>query len=134
MVVSFPLSKLEKIDSVNNSTEKSGSILIAEVDDHNDFFLETILKRNSSKILRAINVQEAIDLCRKHTEIGLVLLNIKMPAMFGIEATRQIKSFRKDLPVIAVTAFAQIGDEQKFIEAECEEYIPNLSIEKNQQI
>jgi CheY-like chemotaxis protein len=50
-------------------------------------------------------------------------MDIKMPVMDGLEATREIKSFRKILPVIAITAFAMSGDEKRANEAGCDDYI-----------
>ena len=97
-------------------------ILIAEDNESSYSFFETVL-RKGSKTLRACNGQEAVDLCRKHPEINLVLMDIKMPVMNGIEATHIIKSFRNDLPIIAVTAFAQSGDEFKIKEAGCDDYL-----------
>jgi CheY-like chemotaxis protein/anti-sigma regulatory factor (Ser/Thr protein kinase) len=97
-------------------------ILIAEDDDSNYSYAE-ILLRKDSKILRANNGQEAVDLCKIHPDITLVLMDIKMPVMNGIEATHIIKSFRNDLPIIAVTAHAQSGDEFKIKEAGCDDYI-----------
>lgn len=98
-------------------------ILIAEDDDCNFFYAITMLKQ-VCKTLRASNGQEAVDLCMMHPEISLILMDIKMPVMDGLEATRKIKSFRNDLPIIAVTAYAQTGDEFKFKEAGCDDYIP----------
>jgi len=97
------------------------TILIAEDDDSNYFYLETLLK-NDSKIKRAFNGQEAVDLCRKHPEISLVLMDIKMPVMNGMEASRIIKSLRGDLPVIALTAYAERDNEHKILEAGCDGY------------
>ena len=59
----------------------------------------------------------------EHPEISLVLMDLKMPVMDGFEATQKIKSFRKDLPVIAITAFAMSGDEKRILEAGCDDYI-----------
>jgi len=50
-------------------------------------------------------------------------MDLKLPEMSGFEATRQIKAIRSNLPVIAITAFAMSGDENKAMEAGCDDYI-----------
>lgn len=99
-------------------------ILIAEDDDINYEFLESILKKIPVTILGATNGQEAVDQCRQHPEISLVLMDLKMPVKDGLEATREIKRFRKNLPIVAVTAFAMSGDEKRAREAGCDDYVP----------
>lgn len=102
---------------------KSSVVLIAEDDESNSYYLQKILKSESVSILLANDGIEAVEQCRNHPEISLVLMDIKMPLMDGLEATRQIKSFRKDLPVIAITAFAMTGDKKRAMEAGCDEYL-----------
>ncbi len=112
-------------------TEKSigkefdnNTILIAEDDDTNFFYLNTILSREfSSKILHAENGREAIDFFRENPDIKLVLMDIKMPEIDGIEATRQIKNMRSEVPVIAITAYAMSGDEERVLAAGCDGYL-----------
>jgi two-component system, sensor histidine kinase and response regulator len=104
------------------SAEGNPTILIAEDDDHSYYYIELLLKKDYN-ILRACNGQEAVDLCNQHPEISLVLMDIKMPVMNGMEATQIIKSFRNDLPIIAVTAYAESGNEHKVKEAGCDAYI-----------
>ena len=119
-----PSTASSKPENLNDAIKAEGMpiILIAEDDDYSYFYIETLL-REDSKILRACNGQEAVDLCRKHPDINLVLMDIEMPVMSGIEATLIIKSFRNDLPIIAITAFAQIGDEFRIKEAGCDDYL-----------
>jgi len=102
--------------------EGKPTVLIAEDDDTNYYYIEKILRKNN-KILRACNGQEAVDLCRKHSEINIVLMDIKMSIMNGIKASGIIKSFRNDLPIIAVTAYAESGDKYKIIQAGCDDYL-----------
>ncbi|PKP34159.1 MAG: hypothetical protein CVU00_08085 [Bacteroidetes bacterium HGW-Bacteroidetes-17] len=102
---------------------KSPIILVAEDDEQNFLYLDILLKNIENKILRAVNGQEAVNLCKKHPEIALVLMDIKMPVMNGLDATRKIKSFRKDLPIVAVTAYSQSSDKYNMREAGCDDYI-----------
>ncbi|MBC8319293.1 MAG: PAS domain S-box protein [Bacteroidetes bacterium] len=126
-------SEIIKFDVIKNNGENIKKILIAEDDELNFFYFETVLKGRACKILRAENGREAVDLYLKHPDIALILMDIKMPVMGGLEATRQIKSFRKDIPIIAVTAHAQSGDEHKIREAGCDDYI-SKPIEKTKLI
>jgi len=98
-------------------------VLIAEDDEPNFQLLKAVLKKSAITALSANNGKEAVSRCREHPEISLVLMDIKMPVLDGLDATREIKSFRKDLPIIALTAFAMSGDEKRVREAGCDDYI-----------
>ncbi len=98
-------------------------ILIVEDDEANSCYLRTLLKKASLSNLLAFNGREAIEYCESHPEISLVLMDIKMPVMDGFEATRRIKEFRKNLPVIGLTAYALTGDREKALEAGCDDYL-----------
>jgi PAS domain S-box-containing protein len=98
-------------------------VLIAEDDLSSDLYIEIILKTISAVVLKAANGKEAVEMCHLHPEISLVLMDLKMPVMDGLEATRQIKSFKKELPVIAVTAYAFSKDKKKALEAGCDDFL-----------
>jgi CheY-like chemotaxis protein len=70
-----------------------------------------------------VNGKEAVDIVSSNTGIQLVLMDIKMPVMNGIQATKEIKQIRPELPVIATSAFAMPGDKQIFKDAGCEDYL-----------
>ncbi|MCX6281456.1 MAG: PAS domain S-box protein [Bacteroidetes bacterium] len=99
------------------------TILVVEDEEDNYFFLKTILNKAKAKTLYAHNGQEAIDFCREHPEIDLVLMDIKMPVMSGDEATKIIKKSRKDLPVIAQTAYATSPEVKKYMQIGFDAYI-----------
>jgi PAS domain S-box-containing protein len=99
------------------------TILLAEDEDSNAFVIKSMLKSTGVNILLAINGLEAVELCRNNSAISLVLMDIKMPVMDGLTATRLIRSFRKDMPVVATTAYAFSNDKKKCIEAGCNDYL-----------
>lgn len=112
-----------KSSTVKRSEKKNPTILIAEDDHYNYLYLETVLRTASVRILHAINGVEAIDLCTRYPEISLVLMDIKMPVMNGLEATKRIKATRSDLPIIAVTAYALSSDESLALRSGCDDYL-----------
>jgi PAS domain S-box-containing protein len=106
------------------------TILVVEDDKQSYHFLRELLKRTGANIKRAANGFEAIETCRNDLSIDLVLMDIQMPKMNGYDATREIKKIRKELPVIAQTAYAMAGDREKSIQAGCDDYITKpLNIE-----
>ena len=108
-----------------NSPEIRGlKILIAEDDEGSEKFISLAIRRFSKEILKARTGLEAVETCRNHPDIDLVLMDIKMPEMDGYEATRQIRQFNKKIIIIAQTAYALVGDQEKVIDAGCNDYIP----------
>ncbi len=108
-------------------------ILIVEDDETSFLFLEIVLRLEKLKMLHATSGQEAIEMCRNHPEIGLVLMDIKLPEMNGLEATRKIKAFRPDLPVVAQTAHTFSSDRQEALDAGCDNFIAK-PIPKNELV
>jgi len=98
-------------------------ILVAEDEMMNYLLLKLFLEKNNYKFLWAKNGEEAIEQCHSNNNIGLVIMDIKMPVLDGLEATRQIKEFRPELTIIAHTAFAMDFDCEEAMEAGCDDYI-----------
>jgi hypothetical protein len=97
------------------------SILVAEDDEINFFYLKALLSQNTTaEVIHASNGMEALEIFQKNPHIGLILMDIKMPVMDGLEATRQIKAINRNIPVIAITAYAMAGDEARIAEAGCD--------------
>jgi len=108
-------------------------ILVAEDNDSNYILMQYILKKYY-EFYRARNGQEAVELV-KEGKPDLVLMDMKMPMMDGLEATRQIKELYPDLPVIAVTANAFDSDKQAALEAGCNDFLSKpVNAEKCLQI
>jgi PAS domain S-box-containing protein len=98
-------------------------ILIAEDDDFSFLYLQTLLRDHAGQILQARTGREAVDLCREHPELDLLLLDVRMPVMDGYEAAQKIREFNKDIIIIAQTAHAFTEDRDKVIDAGCNDYI-----------
>ena len=102
---------------------KNRKVLIVEDEDLNFLFLEKLLITTGIEILRANTGIEAIEKVRKHSGIDLVLMDIKLPEMDGLTATREIKKINSKIPIIAQTAYAMKGDREEILEAGCTDYI-----------
>jgi len=97
-------------------------ILVVEDEESNYFLIDRMLKRSGASLVWARNGIEAVDMCRRR-EIDAVLMDIRMPMMDGYEATQEIKKYRKELPIIAQTAYALKGEREKSLAAGCDAYI-----------
>lgn len=98
-------------------------VLIAEDDETNFLYIEAVMKKIGCKYIHAANGAEAVDMCKQHKHLSLVLMDIKMPVMNGLEATQLIHKLRPELPIIATTAYAQTSDEYRFLSAGCNGYL-----------
>jgi CheY-like chemotaxis protein len=99
------------------------TILIAEDEIVNYMFLEVLFEETGATLIHACDGQQAIDAVKNNSNIDLILMDIKMPNVNGLDATRQIKAIRSQLPIIAQTAYAMQDDEYKALQAGCNEYI-----------
>jgi signal transduction histidine kinase len=86
------------------------TILIAEDEVFNFYYIEELLSHMNVKMLHAWNGLEAVELTKNHPDISLVLMDIRMPEMDGHTANKLIKEIRPHLPVIAQTAYASKED------------------------
>jgi len=98
------------------------TILIAEDNNSNFQLLELLLEDTKINIVHVKNGKEAVRIC-KENRFDLVLMDIRMPFMDGLEATQLIKAFNPELPIIAQTAYAMEKDEKISLEAGCDGYI-----------
>ncbi|MBN2521880.1 MAG: PAS domain S-box protein [Bacteroidales bacterium] len=125
----IPYTPAEKetqtVDTINpeKSDLSERLVLIAEDDDINFLYLEELFDDQKIQIIRANNGKEAVEICKTNVEIDLVLMDMKMPVLNGYEATKQILKFRKNLPIVALTAYAFFDDKEKAIDSGCVDYI-----------
>jgi CheY-like chemotaxis protein len=96
-------------------------ILVAEDNDSN-YLLMTFILKGHYEYFRAINGQEAVDKATtEHPD--LILMDLKMPKMDGLAATKQIKSMLPHMPIVALTANAFDSDRQQAIDAGCDAFL-----------
>ena len=106
-------------------------ILIAEDDKISSVLLGKVVRNFSKEVIIVKNGIEAVEACCDNPDIDLILMDIKMPLMDGYEATRLIRKFNPGVMIIAQSAFALTGDQEKAIEVGCNDYLTKPIIRKD---
>jgi len=111
-------------DTQMDAKAKTKTVLIVEDNELNMKLFHDLLDAHGYKTIQTRDGLEALDLARKHRP-DLILMDIQLPEVSGLEVTKWLKEddSLKSIPVIAVTAFAMKGDEEKIREGGCEAYI-----------
>ena len=102
----------------------ASKILIVEDNDLNMKLFNDLLQAHGYETVQTVDGRDALKLAREHSP-DLILMDIQLPEISGLEVTKMLKADDdlKGIPVIAVTAFAMKGDEEKIREGGCEGYI-----------
>jgi PAS domain S-box-containing protein len=119
------IAAADNMNTLSNVSEEEKIILVVEDNIMNQEIVQNVIKRKGYRCLVAYNGKEALDMLRKY-QVDLILMDIQMPELNGFDTTKIIrKEFQKDkyLPIIAVTAYAMIEDEEKCKEAGMDNYI-----------
>ncbi len=111
---------LDKSSKVSNEANR---ILVAEDEESNYLYLKTIIENIQAEVVHAWNGQEALDIIKKDQDFNLILMDVKMPVLNGFEASREILKITKNIPIIAQTAYAMLGDKERALEVGCMDYI-----------
>ena len=118
--------KQEEEDRVSVGKKWRGRILLAEDYKTNQLVVQEYLKETDCEIVLAENGLQALD-CFKHQTFDLILMDVHMPLMDGLEATRQIRLLEKDrerkTPIVALTASVYSGDQQQCIAADMDNFL-----------
>lgn len=133
----IPIEASEHINKDDKESSKGAmynwqgkTILIAEDVEQNYKFLEYVISPSKAKIVWAKNGKEAVDYFKNNNTCDCVLMDIRMPVMSGLDATREISKIN-DVPIIAQTAYT-LGDEKDLaIKAGCVDYL-SKPIQANQ--
>jgi PAS domain S-box-containing protein len=103
--------------------EKPITLLLVEDEEINNKYITEIFDGLPVKLIYGSNGVEAVEFCKLHPEIDIILMDIKMPIMNGYEATKQIRQFRPNLPIIALTAYAMKEDKNLALAEGCNDYL-----------
>ncbi|MGM0498491.1 MAG: ATP-binding protein, partial [Bacteroidota bacterium] len=107
--------------TVYNWSDKT--ILVVEDNEANYLFLQACLAETGCTVIRASDGKTAIEKGIQSDTIDLILMDIQLPETDGITATKEIKKHKRNLPIIAQTAYAMQGDKEKTLDAGCNDYI-----------
>ncbi len=121
-------SKAEKAESPKQETEfseKKGriKILIVEDDSDSNLYYSIILGNENYELLFVENGAKAVEIVKHTLDIDLILMDIRMPVMDGIEATKIIKQIKPELPIIAQTAYAFSEERENILASGCDDYV-----------
>lgn len=115
-------SIVESPKSINlNLSDKC--VLIVEDELFNFKLLEVIFKQLNVKVIWAKNGKEAVEIVTQNPDFDMILMDIKMPIMNGLEATKIIKANHPHLPIIAQSAFAFMDERERCLNAGCDDYL-----------
>lgn len=92
-------------------------VLIAEDVESNYIYLKALLRKVSCDVIWAENGLKALDLIKEDRSIDLVLMDLQMPLLSGIDVVKEVRSLGFDLPIIAQTAFSQDDDIEKLLKS-----------------
>ena len=99
------------------------TIMVVEDLDFNFILIKKQLKKTKAKIAWLKNGKESIDYVKENKPVDIILMDVRMPIMDGIEATKVIKILRPEIPVIMQTACVIGSDYEDVKESGCEDYI-----------
>lgn len=116
-----PSTLVRTINDSDTNINSEKLVLVAEDEDTNYMLVESVLSRHC-KLLRARDGIEAVQMAEEYHP-SLVLMDIRMPNMNGLDATRIIKEVNSVVPVVALSAYAYASDIQDALSAGCDEFI-----------
>ena len=112
-------------DAAADALALPATVLVVEDNEDNLFTLRQILARRRLEIVTATNGRQAIERCRQQPPPDLVIMDVQMPGMTGLQATGAIRALPggADIPIVALTAQAMKGDRERILAAGCDDYL-----------
>jgi len=108
------------VQVLNNKIKK---ILVAEDDDSNFLLIKTLLNQAKIDIVRVKTGFEAVEVCKNTPKFDIILMDIKMPEMNGLEATKKIRAFNERIPIIIESAYFDEANKEAANNAGCNLFI-----------
>lgn len=129
--IPFPLASSQQNSEENGQQKGTNSalkILLAEDDDISQFVVSRVLQNLGHQVHPVKNGREALDILREISDFDILLLDIQMPVLDGVEVTRILRSkseYQKyaSIPIVAMTAYAMAGDKETFLDCGMNDYI-----------
>lgn len=120
---------------MENEFLKGKKILVVEDDLSSRLYLNKILEKTGALLLNACDGREAVDAVSSEPEIDIILMDIQLPVIDGYESAAQIRKLKKNMIIVAQTAYSLMGDREKILASGFDDYIvkpifPNQLIEK----
>jgi len=116
---------------MENEYLKGKKILIVEDDISSRLYLNKILEKAGVLILNAGDGQEAVNIALNDPDIDIILMDIQLPVLDGYSALIKIREVRKDMVVIAQTAYGLLGDKEKILNSGFNDYVIKPILSQN---
>jgi CheY-like chemotaxis protein len=116
---------------MENEFLKGKKILIVEDDLSSRLYLNKILEKAGVVILNAGDGEEAVNTAISNPDIDIILMDIQLPVLDGYSALIKIREFRKDMVVIAQTAYGLLGDKEKILNSGFNDYVIKPILSQN---
>ncbi|PLX17965.1 MAG: hypothetical protein C0599_13035 [Salinivirgaceae bacterium] len=127
--VKIPKGNIKEV-RIDNKTEKrinynweNHSVLIVEDEEANQIFIKELLEPTKIKMSLAENGKKALDMFKSGSKFDVILLDIRLPDILGLDVAREIRKTDKKTPIIAQTAYAMGDDRESSLKAGCNNYI-----------
>jgi CheY-like chemotaxis protein len=116
---------------MENDFLRGRKILIVEDDASSRLYLNKILEKAGVAILNAADGQEAVDIVMSNPDIEIILMDIQLPVLDGFSALAKIREVKKDMVVVAQTAYGLLGDKEKILNSGFDDYIIKPILSQN---
>jgi two-component system cell cycle response regulator DivK len=109
--------------SIKKYNWKGKKVLIVEDDPAGSFLLSEILAHTEIEVRQVENGKEAVEICRNDPGIDIVLMDMQVPGMSGFDAVVEIRKIRRELPIIAQSAFIYGEEKERALRVGCNAHI-----------